>query len=56
MVKNLAGDRREAGWIPASGRSPGGGRGNHSSVLAWDHPTDRGAWQATDHAVAKSQM
>ena len=31
MVKNLpanAGDVREAGWIPGSGRSPGGGHGN----------------------------
>ena len=27
----------------------------HSSVLAWRIPTDRGAWQATVHGVAKSQ-
>ena len=27
----------------------------HSSILAWRIPTDRGAWQATVHGVAKSQ-
>ena len=26
----------------------------HSSVLAWKNPTDRGAWLATVHGVAKS--
>ena len=25
----------------------------HSSVLAWRIPTDRGAWQATVHGVAR---
>ena len=27
----------------------------HSSILAWRIPTERGAWQATVHRVAKSQ-
>ena len=27
---------------------------NHSSILAWIIPMDRGAWQATVHRVAKS--
>ena len=27
----------------------------YSSTFAWKHPTDRGAWQATVHGVAKSQ-
>ena len=27
----------------------------HSSILAWEIPTDRGAWQATVHGVTKSQ-
>ena len=27
----------------------------YSSILAWRIPMDRGAWQATDHGVAKSQ-
>ena len=26
----------------------------HSSILAWQIPIDRGAWQATVHGVAKS--
>ena len=26
----------------------------HSSILAWEKPMDRGAWQATVHRVAKS--
>ena len=29
---------------------------NHSSILAWRIPTDRGAWQATIHGVAESDM
>ena len=38
VVKNLpanAGDTRDVGSIPESGRSPGLGSGNHSSSLAW---------------------
>ena len=27
----------------------------HSSILVWRIPTDRGAWRATVHRVAKSQ-
>ena len=27
----------------------------HSSTLAWKNPMDRGSWQATVHAVTKSQ-
>ena len=37
MVKNLpakAGDARDVGSIPQSGRSPGRGQATHSSVLA----------------------
>ena len=30
------------------------GMATHSSTLAWRTPMDRGAWQATVHAVAKS--
>ena len=26
----------------------------HSSILAWENPVDRGAWQATVHVVSKS--
>ena len=41
VVKNppaQAGQVRDAGWIPGSERSLGGGHGNHSSVLAWEIP------------------
>ena len=41
MVKNLpanAGDARDMGSIPGSGRSPGVGNGTHSSILVWTIP------------------
>jgi len=41
MVKNTpanAGDIRDIGSIPRSGISPGGGHGNHFSILAWEIP------------------
>ena len=41
VVKNLpanAGDIREAGSIPGSGRSPGGGHATYSSIPAWRIP------------------
>ena len=45
VVKNLpasAGDAADAGLIPVSGRSPGGGNDNHSSILAWRIPWTEG--------------
>ena len=50
MVKNLpvdAGDIRDVGLIPGSGRSPGGGHGNPLQYSCLENPLDRGAWQAT---------
>ena len=41
VVKNPpanAGDTRDTGWIPRSGRSPGVGNGKHPSILAWKIP------------------
>ena len=41
MVKNPpanAGDVRDMGSVPGSGRSPGEGNGSHSSILAWRIP------------------
>ena len=32
------------------------GMATHSSILAWRIPMDRGAWRATDHRVAESDM
>ena len=51
-----AGDIRDAGSIPGWGRSPGGGHGNPLQYSCLEDPKDRGAWQATVHGVAKSQM
>ena len=58
LVKNLpacVGDVRDAGSIPGSERSPGGGNGNPLQYSCLGNPMDRGAWWATVHRVAKSQ-
>ena len=58
VVKNLpanAGDIRDVGSIPGSGRSPGGRHGNPLHYSCLENCMDRGAWQATVHRVAKSQ-
>ena len=49
-----AGDTGDAGSIPGSERSPGGGNGNPLQCSCWENSMDRGAWQATDHGVAES--
>ena len=57
MVKNLsanAGKVRDAGSIPGSGRSPGGGHGNPLQYSCLENPMDRGAWWATVHGVTQS--
>ena len=46
---------RDAGSIPGSGRSPGGGNGNPLQYSCLENLTDRGAWRATVHGVTKSQ-
>ena len=58
VVKNPpanAGDTRDAGSIFGLESSPGGGYGNHSSILAWRTPMDRGAWRTAVRGVTKSQ-
>ena len=42
----------DLGAIPGSGRSPGEGHGDPLQYPCLEHPTDRGAWCATVHAVA----
>jgi len=44
------------GLIPGFGRSPGGGHGNPLKYSCLENPMDRGAWRATVHGVAKSQI
>ena len=58
VVENLpanAGDIRDVGLIPGSGRSPGGGHGNPFQYSNLENPIERGAWQVTVHGVAKSR-
>ena len=58
VVKNPpanAGDTRDAGSVPGSGKFPEGGHGNPLQYSCLENPMDRGAWRATVHRVAKSQ-
>ena len=54
VVKNLpasAGDIRDMGLIPRSGRSPGAGNGNPLQYSFLENFIDRGAWWAAIHRV-----
>ena len=54
VVKNLpanAGDMKDVGSTPGSGRFPGGEHGN-----SLQYPMSRGAWWATVLGVAESNM
>jgi len=42
--------------IPGSGRCPGEGNGKPLQYSCLENPMDRGAWQATVHRFAKSQI
>ena len=56
VVENLpasAGDVRDTGSVPESGKSPGGGHGNPLQYSCLENPLDREAWQATVHRVAE---
>ena len=56
-VKNSpanAGDMRDTGLLPGSGRCPGEVHGNPLQYSCLENPMDRGAWQAKAHGVAKS--
>ena len=59
VVKNPpanAGVERDMGSIPGSRRSPGVGNGNSLQYSCLENPMDRGAWRATVHGVAESDM
>ena len=59
MVKNPpanAGDTRDTGLIPGSGRSPGEGNGAPLQYSCLENPMDGGAWRATVHGVAQSEI
>ena len=56
QTKNLpanAGDVRDEGLIPGSGRSPGGGHGNPLQYSCLENPINREAWGAAVHGVAR---
>ena len=50
------GDTGDVGFIPGSGRSPGGGNGNLLQYFCLETSVDGGAWQAAVHGAAKSQI
>ena len=59
VVKNPpanSGYIRDVGSVPGSGRSPGGGHGNPLQYSCQGNPTERGAWRAIVHGVAKSSI
>ena len=58
VVKNPpanAGNIRDVGSIPGSGRSPGEGHGYPLQYSCLENPMDRGAWQATVYGVTQSR-
>ena len=55
VVKNLPTNAGDVGSIPGMRRSPGRGNGNPLQYACLGNLTDRGAWQATVHGMAKSQ-
>ena len=53
VVKNPPAKAGNAGSIPVSGRSPGGGSGNPLQYPCPKNPVDRGTRWATVHGVTK---
>ena len=53
--KNPTATEENVSSIPGSGKRPGGGNGNPLQCPCLKTPMDRGAWQATVHAVTTSQ-
>ena len=51
-----AGDIRDMGWIPVSGRSLGGGHGNPLQLSCLGNLMDRGVWWTAFHRVTESDM
>ena len=57
VVKNLpadAGDIKDVGSIPGSGRSPRGGHGNPLQYSCLENIMDREAWRAIVRGIAES--
>ena len=59
VVKNLSantGTKGYVGLILGLGRSPGGENGNPLQYSCLENHMDKGAWRATVHGVAESDM
>ena len=56
VVKNLPANAGNLGSTPSLERSPGGGDGHPLQYSCLEKPMDRGAWRATVHGVAESDM
>ena len=56
MVKNPPANAEDLGSIPGLGRSTGGAHGNPLQYSCLENPMHWGAWQATVHGVAESDM
>ena len=59
VVKNPpvnAGDARDVGSIPGSGRSPREGNGNTLQCSCLENSMDRGTWWAIVDGVSESQI
>ena len=56
MVKNPPANAGDVGSVPGWGRSLGEGCGHPLQYSCLENPMDRGAWQATVHGVAESDM
>ena len=54
-LKESTGSAGDAGMIPGSGRSSGGGNGTPAQYSCLENPMDRGAWRAPIQHVAKRQ-
>ena len=57
VVKNPpanAGDARDEGSVPESGRSPGEGNGNPLQYSCLENPMEKGTWWAMVQGVTKS--
>ena len=59
MIKNPsanAGDIKDMGSIPGSGRPPGEGEDNPLQYSCLQNPVNREAWRARVHGVTESDM
>ena len=55
VVENPSTNAGDVSSVPKSERSPGEGNGYPPQYSYLENPMDRGPWQATVHAVTKSQ-